>query len=430
MENVGIASFYRICVLASTITMRLLFLDVLCGDESLISVFRFLYKVIVSVYWLAYLPLLLSKKILSCSLRFIKFLILNALRLIILFLRFLFYLVILYLLSVLLTSNMSCIGSVFDDNVSFIVNEHFNDFRPFLNDDFNDFRSFLIFSNNSVVNVDTHYKVDNYLNRKFYGHNFQSEPEGNGNSSKPEILFLVFSLMFYHSFLKNNLELRVKIFTFLTLTSVLNVMKYFNHSEVYDGIKICSQLHFFTYESRIACDNVEETSCLHSDHVFFSISKIQYKNSNSYFNLLLLLSGDISLNPGPPHNNQLQPQNEWSVFNSRGLHFIHLNINSLLPKIDELRNIAKLSNAAVTGIGESKLHDSVLSSEIHIDNYNTFRCDRNRHGGGVVCYIRNDLSYDVKSFFPPEIENIFFEILLSNTKPVIVGIIYRPPSQS
>ena len=65
-----------------------------------------------------------------------KFLILNTLRLI-LFLRFLFYLVLLYLLSVLLTSNMSCIGSVFDDNVSFIVNDDFNDFRPFLNDDFN-----------------------------------------------------------------------------------------------------------------------------------------------------------------------------------------------------------------------------------------------------------------------------------------------------
>ena len=86
------------------------------------------------------------------------------------------------------------------------------------------------------------------------------------------------------------------------------------------------------------------------------------------------------LNPGP-HNNMLQPQGEWSVFTSRGLHFIHLNVNSLLPKIDELRNIAKLSNAAVIGISESKLDDSVLSSEIHIDNYNALRCDRNRHGG-------------------------------------------------
>ena len=82
----------------------------------------------------------------------------------------------------------------------------------------------------------------------------------------------------------------------------------------------------------------------------------------------------------------LQPQGEWSVFTSRGLHFIHLNVNSLLPKIDELRNIAKLSNAAVIGIIESKLDDSILSSEMHIDNYNTLRYDRNIHGGGSLLH--------------------------------------------
>ena len=102
--------------------------------------------------------------------------------------------------------------------------------------------------------------------------------------------------------------------------------------------------------------------------LFFSIYKLQYRNYNSYFNLLLLLSGGISLHPGLPHINQLQPQSEWSVFNSKGLHFIHLNVKSLLPKIDKLRNIAKLSNVAVIGISVSKLDDSVLSSEIHIDN--------------------------------------------------------------
>ena len=67
---------------------------------------------------------------------------------------------------------------------------------------------------------------------------------------------------------------------------------------------------------------------------------------------------------------------------------------------------------------------------MHIDNYNTICCDRNRHGGGVICYIRNNLSYDVKSFFPHEIENIFFKLLLPNMKPIVVGIIYQPPSQS
>ena len=102
----------------------------------------------------------------------------------------------------------------------------------------------------------------------------------------------------------------------------------------------------------------------------------------------------------------------------------------MLPKNDELRNIAKLSNAVVIGISKSKLDDSVLSSEIHIDNYDTLCCGRNRHGGKIVCYVRNDLSFDVKSFFLPEIEKVFFEILLPNTKSIVVGIIYRPPSQS
>ena len=36
----------------------------------------------------------------------------------------------------------------------------------------------------------------------------------------------------------------------------------------------------------------------------------------------------------------------------------------------------------------------------------------------------------MKCFFPPEMENIFLEILLPNTKPIVGGIIYRPSSQS
>ena len=51
-------------------------------------------------------------------------------------------------------------------------------------------------------------------------------------------------------------------------------------------------------------------------------------------------------------------------------------------KINELRDIAKLSNAAVIDISEWKLDNPVLSSEIHIDNYNALHCDRNRLGEG------------------------------------------------
>ena len=82
-----------------------------------------------------------------------------------------------------------------------------------------------------------------------------------------------------------------------------------------------------------------------------------------------------------------------------------------MPKIEEICIIAKSTNATIIGINESKLDESVLEPEIEIDDYKILRCDRNRHGGGVPCYIRNDLSYNIN-------------------RPITVGTIYRPPNQS
>ena len=68
--------------------------------------------------------------------------------------------------------------------------------------------------------------------------------------------------------------------------------------------------------------------------------------------MLQLLSGDISLNQGSSHMNQPLGNNEWDVFKAQGKHFIHININSLLLKIEERRRVARHSNAAVIGISE------------------------------------------------------------------------------
>ena len=44
--------------------------------------------------------------------------------------------------------------------------------------------------------------------------------------------------------------------------------------------------------------------------------------------------------------------------------------------------------------------------------------------------MRNDLSFAKRNFFPHDIETIFIEIFLPKTKPMTVGIVYRPPSQT
>ena len=113
--------------------------------------------------------------------------------------------------------------------------------------------------------------------------------------------------------------------------------------------------------------------------------------------------------------NQPSGNNEWDIFKARGLHFIQINMNSLSHKIEELRRIACLSNAAVIGISESKLGKSTFDSEIEIDAYNTLRFDRNRHGGGVPCYVRHDLRFTKRNYFPHDIETIFIEIFLPKT---------------
>ena len=104
---------------------------------------------------------------------------------------------------------------------------------------------------------------------------------------------------------------------------------------------------------------------------------------------------------------------------------MHLNINSLLPKIDKLRYIARLSNATVVGISESKLHKFITYSEILIGNYDLLLCDRNRNRRRIAPYIRNDLSHALKNLFSNHIENVFFEIHLSKTKLITVGIVCR-----
>ena len=42
--------------------------------------------------------------------------------------------------------------------------------------------------------------------------------------------------------------------------------------------------------------------------------------------------------------------------------------------------------------------------------------------------MRQDLCFNLRSTTMGDIEGIFFDILLPKTKPISVGIIYRPPN--
>ena len=174
-------------------------------------------------------------------------------------------------------------------------------------------------------------------------------------------------------------------------------------------IKVFNKFQFFALEFIHTCDDLI-SFCLNYLCQFHTIPKLKRMNNKSFLGILLIISGDISLNPGPVYNNQPLDSNEWNFFISKGIHLIHLNINSLFPKTDKIRYIAERTKAAVIGITESKLDESIFQSKIQIDNYNLLPFDRNRNDGDVACYIRSDISYVQEDFFPNFIENIFFEV--------------------
>ena len=45
----------------------------------------------------------------------------------------------------------------------------------------------------------------------------------------------------------------------------------------------------------------------------------------------------------------------------------------------------------IFAVSETKLDANILDDEIKIDGYVSYRMDRNRHGGGVLFYVNNQL---------------------------------------
>ena len=105
--------------------------------------------------------------------------------------------------------------------------------------------------------------------------------------------------------------------------------------------------------------------------------------------MLLLLSGGISLNLGPTPI--IVSQCFWEPFKNKGPRFLHLNIdNTILPKLDELKTITGNIKAAVIGVAESKVGNSIYDSEVEIPGYCMLRCVKNRNREGTACYVRQN----------------------------------------
>ena len=106
-------------------------------------------------------------------------------------------------------------------------------------------------------------------------------------------------------------------------------------------------------------------------------------------------------------------------------------VNSLLPKIDEVRYIANITKASIIGISETKLDETILSSELEVDGYDLVRLDQSRRSGGVACYIKSWVAYSYEDSFCSNTESIFLNIFffLNRSQSYWVSYIDHPINQ-
>ena len=86
---------------------------------------------------------------------------------------------------------------------------------------------------------------------------------------------------------------------------------------------------------------------------------------------------------------------EFHEFKQKGLKLLHLNFRSLVRNISEIKLLLSQNDVHILSVNETLLDNSVLNNEIEIEGFQILRKDRNRNGGGVAIYIRNNLHFEL-----------------------------------
>ncbi|KAK9701572.1 hypothetical protein QE152_g30473 [Popillia japonica] len=106
----------------------------------------------------------------------------------------------------------------------------------------------------------------------------------------------------------------------------------------------------------------------------------------------------------------------------------HINVRSLLPKVNEIKNLILHRNLDILCLSETWLSEMVTHNSICIEGYNIIRKDRGSRGGGVAIYIKKNFTF---SIIPTgdSIEQLWVSLQCHGCR-FVVGALYRPPNNN
>jgi len=112
--------------------------------------------------------------------------------------------------------------------------------------------------------------------------------------------------------------------------------------------------------------------------------------------------------------------------NDQDFTLIHLNINSLYLKRDEINEILNLNTIEILSLNETKTDDSIPDAFFQNNNYQTIRLDRNKQGGGILVFIKNEYKI-LKQIKLDKIEAIYFQLQINGVLNNFISC-YKSPS--
>ena len=147
---------------------------------------------------------------------------------------------------------------------------------------------------------------------------------------------------------------------------------------------------------------------------------------------ILLLSGDIQVNPGPDSPNSDSRSRETTdvrvVHGSEGVHGVLLNARSVKNKLLDIQTYVYTRNFQIVGISETWLASHIPSTSI-LNEFIIFRNDRNTNGGGVLLALSpllDPIELTSHHSFPnTSSQSVWASINIAN-KRWLCGVFYRP----
>lgn len=119
----------------------------------------------------------------------------------------------------------------------------------------------------------------------------------------------------------------------------------------------------------------------------------------------------------------------------KGMHIGHLNVRGIRSgkKFDQIKILLRSeeNDISMLGLSESKLGCEVPDSFYQIENFQCFRKDKVQGSGGLLIYVKNDVSCKRREDLEHvNFESVWLEVFPKCSKSFLVGHFYRNPQSN